>query len=213
MTGTASSSGPACGRRSGTRRLSLATNLAVADALLAAGTGLFRVMAGARRAGDPPAAPHRARRSAWSGRPPSAWPTWSERSTPRDPKHAAFMLAIRRAGGGATYVALRARGRSVALGDGCHVRARDRAAAPSGRPLRDRRSARRRARPSGARPRRRRRSPTLPAVMEKAETHAAEIERTVIDLVEAVVLAGPRRLDLARGRHRRGRARRTHPAV
>jgi exoribonuclease R len=83
--------------------LSLAANLAVADALLAAHTGLFRVMA-------PPDAhaTERLRRTArafhmnW----PQAMPLaqFEKRLDPHDPRAAAFMLAVRRAGNGASYV-------------------------------------------------------------------------------------------------------------
>jgi exoribonuclease R len=87
--------------------LSLATNLAVADALLAARTGLFRVMA-APDAG----AEVRLRRTAlafhldW----PEAMPlaVFEKSLRPAVPPEAAFMLAIRRAGRGASYVPWRA---------------------------------------------------------------------------------------------------------
>ena len=87
--------------------LSLAANLAIADALQAHQTGLFRVMAGpderavkrlrftARALGiDWPAGPAAPRAS-------------SAASIRRDPKQAAFMAAIRRAGTGAGYVPYR----------------------------------------------------------------------------------------------------------
>jgi exoribonuclease R len=87
--------------------LSLATNLAVADALLAARTGLFRVMA-APDAG----AEVRLRRTAlafhldW----PEAMPlaVFEKGLRPAVPPEAAFMLATRRAGRGASYVPWRA---------------------------------------------------------------------------------------------------------
>lgn len=87
--------------------LSLATNMAVADALWAAGTGLFRVM---------PEPDERAvRRLRHTARAIGvAWPdgqslTDFERTlSPDDPRQAAFMLAVRRAGGGAGYRPFRA---------------------------------------------------------------------------------------------------------
>ena len=104
----------ACRARTTTPAMSLATNLAVADAMLAAGTGLFRVMAeptaGAvrRLRRTPP------RRSASPGRRSSRWPTSNGRCRPHDPQAAAFLIAVRRAGGGASYAAVRARRDAVA---------------------------------------------------------------------------------------------------
>ena len=82
--------------------LSLATNLAVADALHAAGTGLFRVM--------PDVDDRHMRRLRLSARAFGLdWPTdvpldVFERSLPRDdPRTSAFLIAVRRAAGGASY--------------------------------------------------------------------------------------------------------------
>jgi exoribonuclease R len=82
--------------------MSLATNLAVADSLHAAKTGLFRVMP---EVGD--RAIRRLRLTAkafdldW---PPDVSLARFQRSLPRgDERSAAFLLAVRRAGGGATY--------------------------------------------------------------------------------------------------------------
>lgn len=82
--------------------LSLATNLAVADALVAHGTGLFRVM-------DEPdeSAIERLRHTAaalgvaWPAA--MALPELVRTLDPHNPKHAALMLAERRAGNGAHY--------------------------------------------------------------------------------------------------------------
>jgi exoribonuclease R len=82
--------------------LSLATNLAVADALYAAGTGLFRVMP------EVDARHHRSLRASarafgldWPG---DMELDAFERSLPRDdPRSSAFLLAVRRAAGGAEY--------------------------------------------------------------------------------------------------------------
>ncbi|SNS81783.1 RNB domain-containing protein [Sphingomonas laterariae] len=82
--------------------LSLATNLAVADLLLAHQVGLFRVM-------PPPDDRAIARLRQTAAALGLAWPamatlTQFERTLdPADPRHAAFMLAIRRAGAGASY--------------------------------------------------------------------------------------------------------------
>ncbi|MGE4410811.1 MAG: RNB domain-containing ribonuclease [Sphingobium sp.] len=83
--------------------LSLATNLAVADMLLAHRTGLFRVMP------EPDAkAVHRLRQTArafglvWPDMEPLS--QYERTLDPADPKQAAFMLAIRRAGERASYV-------------------------------------------------------------------------------------------------------------
>jgi len=82
--------------------LSLAANLAVADAMLAAKTGLFRVM------GPPdPAAVSELRATAAAF--DLAWPAemrleqFERRLDPSKPREAAFMLAVRRAANGATY--------------------------------------------------------------------------------------------------------------
>lgn len=82
--------------------LSLATNLAVAEALYAAGTGLFRVM--------PAVSEGRHRRLRHTAQAFGLqWPEDMsldafERSLPRDdPRTSAFLLAVRRAAGGASY--------------------------------------------------------------------------------------------------------------
>ncbi|MEO6093854.1 MAG: RNB domain-containing ribonuclease [Novosphingobium sp.] len=84
--------------------LSLAANLAVADAMLAAGTGLFRVMA-------PPDGGAEQRLRATAGAFHLDWPAalpladFQRGLDPANPRAAAFMLAIRRAGHGASYQA------------------------------------------------------------------------------------------------------------
>jgi exoribonuclease R len=87
--------------------LSLATNLAVAQVMQAAGVGLFRVMA------EPDArAVNRLRQTAraldlsWPQMEPLA--QFQRGLDPTDPKQAAFMLAVRRAGTAASYVPWRA---------------------------------------------------------------------------------------------------------
>lgn len=84
--------------------MSLATNLAVADALYAAGTGLFRVM--------PEVDERRMRSLRHTARAFGLdWPSGAslaefERSLLRDdPRTSAFLIAVRRAAGGAAYAA------------------------------------------------------------------------------------------------------------
>ena len=86
--------------------LSLAANMAIAEALLAAGTGLFRVM--------PEVDERRARRLRHTAQ--AFGLDWHrdttlsafERSLPRDdPRASAFLLAVRRASGGASYAPYR----------------------------------------------------------------------------------------------------------
>ena len=141
--------------------MSLATNLAVAEALLAAGTGLFRVMADAPTSAPCDGCATRRGRSGSTGRTSSRSPTSSARCRATTRAAAAFLIAVRRAGGGAS---LRSRSRrrrqAVARGDGGDVRPRHRAAAPARRPLRRRGGARRRQRRGRARPTSRPRSPS-----------------------------------------------------
>lgn len=168
--------------------LSLATNLAVADALLAAGTGLFRVMA------RPDArAETRLRHTArafgliW----PEAMPLdqFERKLHAADPRDAAFMIAVRRAGQGASYAAFQtglipwhaavaatyahATAPLRRLADRYVVRAALEVA--NGRPLVDELTAA---------------FERLPAIMAKAGARDGQVERAVIDLAEAAVLAG-----------------------
>lgn len=167
--------------------LSLAANLAVADAMLAAGTGLFRVMPS-----PGPEAEARLRRTAaafaldWAENVPLD--QFERRLDPHDPRVAAFMLAIRRAGQGASYEAYvpgetpwhAAMAATYAHCTAPLRRLADRyvlqaaLAIANGRPV----------------------SPTvteafarLPKVMRKAEGRDGQIERAVIDLAEVALLA------------------------
>ena len=85
--------------------MSLAANLAVADRMLAAGVGLFRVMA---RPDEHELATLRHSARALG----IVWPEdvdlghLQQRLDPTDPRHRAFLSAARRAGGGATYRAI-----------------------------------------------------------------------------------------------------------
>jgi VacB/RNase II family 3'-5' exoribonuclease len=168
--------------------MSLATNMAVADALLAAGTGLFRVMAepDERRV-------HRLRHTAkalgldWPGS--TSLAVFERGLTTTDPRAAAFLLALRRASGGASYApyspdvvpwhAAMAASYSHAtaplrrLGDRYVVEAAVAVASGQEVPAHVAEAFER-----------------LPQVMRDAESRANRIDRDVVDLVEAVVLHG-----------------------
>jgi exoribonuclease R len=167
--------------------LSLATNMAVADALLAAHTGLFRVMA------DPTeGAVRRLRRTARAFG--LSWPDTQsladfQRSLPTDePRAAAFLLAVRRAGGGASYQPYQpdvtpwhaAMAATYAHATAPLRRLADRyvieamLAIANDRPVPDEVTAA---------------FAELPAAMAKGEQRANSVERAVIDLAEAVLLA------------------------
>jgi exoribonuclease R len=168
--------------------MSLATNLAVADALLAAGTGLFRVM-------DEPSdgAVERLRRTARAFG--LAWPAETslaafQRSlSTADPRAAAFLIAVRRAGGGASYEPYAPGTRpwhSAMAATYAHAtaplrRLADRyvveaaLAVANGHPVADEVAAA---------------FGELPATMARAEQRANSVDRAVIDLAEAVLLAG-----------------------
>jgi exoribonuclease R len=168
--------------------LSLASNLAVADALFAAGTGLFRVMA-------PPEerAITRLRGTAaafgldW----PAAMPlrAFEQQLDPRDPRHAAFLLAVRRAGDGASYQPFQP---SVTPWHAAMAATYAHATAPLRR-LADRYVVRAALAVANGQP-----IPAavseafqrLPAVMDRAEAAGGQVERAVIDLAEAVMLTG-----------------------
>lgn len=168
--------------------LSLACNLAVADAMLAAQTGLFRVMA----APDAEAVA-RLRQTArafhldW----PAAMPLdqFTRRLDPTHPAEGAFMLAERRAGDGASYVPYtpgQTPWHAAMAATYAH------ATAPLRR-LADRYVLRAvhavangQAVPGEVTDAFQR----LPAVMAKAEARAGQVDRAVIDLAEAALLAG-----------------------
>jgi exoribonuclease R len=166
--------------------LSLAANLAIADALQAHHTGLFRVMAGPdERAVKRLRFTARALGLDWSDAVPL---TAFERGLdPADPKQAAFMTAIRRAGTGASYVPYRdgavpwhaalaatyahATAPLRRLADRYVVRAT--LAIANGEPVPDVVTAA---------------FDKLPRVMGRADAHGGQIERAVIDLAETVML-------------------------
>ena len=168
--------------------LSLATNLAIADALFAHKTGLFRVM---------PAPDARAvqRLRMTAKALVLDWPAatslvdYERGLDPANPAQAALMLAIRRAGQGASYVPF-AEGQlpwhSAMAATYAHAtaplrRLADRyvigavLAIANGKAVPE---------PIAAAFKR------LPKVMARADARAAQIERAVVDLAEAVMLKG-----------------------
>jgi exoribonuclease R len=167
--------------------LSLATNLAVADALYAAGTGLFRVMP------EPDEwslkrlrLAARALKLDW---PEDAQLAEFERTLdPAQPAHAAFMLAIRRASGGANYVPFDADQRpwhSAMAATYAHAtaplrRLADRYVVEAARAVANGGEVPAYVDEAFAK---------LPAVMDEAGDKASQIERAVIDLTEAALLA------------------------
>ena len=166
--------------------LSLAANLAVASALLEAHTGLFRVMDEPDER-DVRALRHTAR--ALSLR----WPdgvdlaTFQRSLDTKDPAAAAFLIAVRRAGGGASYESYRngvvpwhaAIAATYAHATAPLRRLADRyvldavVAVSSGEPV-----------PEHVQ----RALPELPAAMRTADMRASKVDRAVIDLLEAVAL-------------------------
>ena len=168
--------------------LSLATNLAVADALLAHKTGLFRVMA----APDAPAVMRLRHTAKALG---LDWPAtmeldeFSRRLRGVDPKQAAFMLAIRRAGTGASYAPYRAGetpwhaavGATYAHATAPLRRLADRYVIRAALAVANGQAVPAEVEAGFAR---------LPKVMGRADARAGQIERAVIDLAEAVLLSG-----------------------
>jgi len=168
--------------------MSLATNLAVADAMFRAGVGLFRVMA---------APDERAVRSlrhtalafglAWGK--DESLETFSRQLDPNRPADAAFAMAVRRAGGGADYVAFEAGKKpwhSAMAATYAHVtaplrRLADRYVVQTALALANGQEVPEPVRTALSK---------LPTTMDRAETIASRIERAVIDLAEAVALHG-----------------------
>jgi exoribonuclease R len=168
--------------------LSLAANLAVGAALFRAGTGLFRVM-------DEPddravtRLHHAAAAFGLTWPPEQSLVDFVRTLDGNDPKQAAFMLAERRAGGGARYVTFspgvipwhaalaatysHATAPLRRLADRYTVQAA--LAVANGNPVPDHVVAA---------------LPRLPDVMAKADAEANRVDRAVIDLAEAVMLQG-----------------------
>jgi exoribonuclease R len=168
--------------------MSLASNLAVADALQAAGTGLFRVMS------EPSAfAVKRLRLTAqafgldWPDPMPLA--QFEKSLDPLDPRHGAFMLAVRRAGEGASYVPFKP---GVIPWHAAMAATYAHATAPLRR-LADRYVIRAALAVANGQP-----VPAavseaferLPAVMDKSQARSGQVERAVIDLAETAMLNG-----------------------
>lgn len=166
--------------------LSLAANMAIADALYAHRTGLFRVMA------EPDdAAVARLRQTAiafgldWPPMAPLA--QFEATLDGADPKQAAFMLAVRRAGQGASYQPLQ---HGIVPWHAAVAATYAHATAPLRR-LADRYVIRATLAVANGQP-----VPVaeafekLPAVMARADAIGGQIDRAVIDLAEAVMLQG-----------------------
>ena len=167
--------------------MSLAANLAIADTMYAAGTGLFRVMPEPDQRGE-----QRLRHTARALG--IEWPATTtlrdfERSlNAKDPKPAALLMAIRRAGGGAAYVPFTpgqrpwhaAMAATYAHGTAPLRRLADRyvvmatLAVANGRPVPDQIAAS---------------FPKLPEVMRHADDTANQIDRAVIDLAEVALVS------------------------
>lgn len=168
--------------------LSLAANLAVAGALLDAGTGLFRIMP------EPdPKAEGRLRASASALR--LHWPAdmplaaFEKRLDPALPAHAAFMMAIRRAGNGASYQPFDA---ATPPWHAAIAAPYAHATAPLRR-LADRYVLRALLAVTNGRtvpPEVEGAFARLPKVMARAAARDAHIDRAVIDLAEAAMLSG-----------------------
>ncbi|MET0310081.1 MAG: RNB domain-containing ribonuclease [Sphingomonas sp.] len=175
--------------------LSLACNLAVADALLAHRTGLFRVMA----APDEQAIV-RLRLTAHAFR--LDWPAamtledYERTLTPADPAQAAFMLAIRRAGQGASYTPYQpgvtpwhaAMAATYAHATAPLRRLADRYVVRAMLAIANGQAVPQVVTDAFAR---------LPKVMARADARSGQIDRAVIDLAEAVMLQGREGQDFA----------------
>ena len=167
--------------------MSLATNLAIADLLYAAGTGLFRVMP------EPDArAEQRLRHTArafgieWAA--DNKLVDFERSLDGKDAKSAALLMAIRRAGGGASYVPFTAGQRpwhaamaaTYAHGTAPLRRLADRSvvmaalAVANNQPVPESVAAA---------------FPRLPPVMQRADDNGRQIERAVIDLAETALLS------------------------
>ena len=168
--------------------LSLATNLAVAEALHAAGTGLFRVMP-APDEGAIRRLRHSAKAFGLTWPPDQSLADFERTLRREDPRHAAFLLAVRKASGAASYAAHRdgvtpwhaAVAATYAHATAPMRRLADRyvieaaLAVANGRPVPDQVAVA---------------FGELPAVMAETETRADRVDSAVLDLAEAVMLSG-----------------------
>ncbi len=180
--------------------MSLATNMAVADALYTAGTGLFRIMA------EPDE--RRVRSLRYSAKALGLqWPDdvdlhsfqrtlqrslVTDGASDGDTEYAtiaAFLVAVRRATGGASYAPFQigvTPWHSAMASTYCHSTAPLRRLGDRFNVIAALAVANRKPVPDDVQEAFSR----LPAVMERADTRAARVERAVIDMVEAVVLSG-----------------------
>lgn len=168
--------------------LSLATNLAVADTLLAHRTGLFRVMAEP----DGPAIMRLRHTASAFG---LSWPAnetlaqFERTLDAADPRQAAIMLAVRRAGAGASYMPYRdgvvpwhaAMGATYAHATAPLRRLADRYVVRATLAIANGERIPETVREAFDR---------LPHVMARADAFGGQIERAVVDLAEAVMLRG-----------------------
>ena len=168
--------------------LSLATNLAVAKAMLDARVGLFRVMA-SPDAGAVRRLRHTAAAFGLQWPKATSLDEYVRTLDPNDAKQAAFMLAVRRAGGGASYVTYhdgQVPWHAAIAASYAHVtaplrRLADRyvvqtvLAVANGREVPEAVQAA---------------LPQLPKAMARAASKGGQIDRAVVDLAEAVLLEG-----------------------
>jgi VacB/RNase II family 3'-5' exoribonuclease len=168
--------------------LSLAANMAIADVLRAHQTGLFRVMA---EPDDPAIARLRQTAAAFG----LHWPAMASLAqfeatlNSGDPKQAAFMLAVRRAGQGASYHPFQP---GIVPWHAAVAASYAHATAPLRR-LADRYVIRATLAVANGQPVPRAVTEAfdrLPAVMARADAIGGQIDRAVIDLAEAVMLQG-----------------------
>jgi len=168
--------------------MSLAANLAVADALQAHHTGLFRVMA-EPDAGAVARLRHTARAFHLQWPETATLEQFEKTLDAADPRQAAFMLAIRRSGDGASYVPYR---EGVVPWHSAMAATYAHATAPLRR-LADRYVVRATLAIANGQP-----VPDvvtdaftrLPKVMARADAQGGQIDRAAIDLAEAVMLHG-----------------------
>ncbi|MEP7046577.1 MAG: RNB domain-containing ribonuclease [Ilumatobacteraceae bacterium] len=167
--------------------MSLATNLAVADSLLAAGTGLFRVMLEPdQRAEQRLRNTARALGIEWADN--TGLRDFERSLNGKEPKPAALLMAIRRAGGGASYVPFAAGERpwhAAMAATYAHATAPLRRLADRYVVMATLAVANGRAVPDPVAEA----LPKLPEVMKRSDDTANQIERAVIDLAEVALLS------------------------
>ncbi len=168
--------------------LSLATNLAVAQALIAAETGLFRVMPEPNERAEARLR-HTARAFQLDWPEDATLPQFERLLDPQDPRAAAFMLAIRRAGNGASYEPFepgKIPWHAAVAAPYCHMtaplrRLADRYVIRAALALANGQQVPAEVEAAFQR---------LGPVMAKAGARSSQVERAVIDLAEAAMLEG-----------------------